>query len=122
MKSAVYAVMILASLLLVSCGKKADPMPTLQDGAKLQKDCVQLFNAYQSGEIPKNRLPHSVSDLKPLRVTREPNCIEVVIFEERGKGSWGYDVFPDMQSTPSTKGVWVQKTETKGVYIFKRWF
>ncbi|MDB6029338.1 MAG: hypothetical protein JWM68_5561 [Verrucomicrobiales bacterium] len=103
--------------LLTACQPKA--LPELQDGAKLQQDCIRLMGQFAGGDIPANLWPRSIKELKPLRVTREENKVRILFRRERGKFTVGYDVFADGTQSPSTQGVWVQKTKVKGVYMFK---
>ena len=103
--------------LLLGCKPKA--MPELENGAKLQQDCITLMGQFASGDIPANLWPRSIKELKPLRVTREENKVRILLRREQGKFTVGYDVFADRTQSPSTQGVWVEKTKVKGVYIFK---
>jgi hypothetical protein len=109
--------LLFCSVCLTACQRKE--VASIEDGKKLQEDCARLMTQYQAGEIPMKILPRSIKDLKPIRVTREENNIRILLEHERGKFTVGYDVFANLQLSPSTKGVWVQKTKFKGVYIFK---
>ncbi|MFN7139040.1 MAG: hypothetical protein ACK4UN_06860 [Limisphaerales bacterium] len=104
--------------LLIGCRQK-DEMAELKDGHKLLLDCVRLMDQFPSGEISKELWPKSVRDLKPIRVTRERDNIRILVKQESGKYTVGYDVFADPRKSPSAQGVWVQKTKVKGIYIFK---
>ena len=107
-------------VLLAGCSKpKGDELANLENGQKLQQDCARLMEQFPSGVIASNIWPRSIRELEPISVTREPNNIRILIKQERGKFTVGYDVFANLQLSPSTQGVWVQKTKTKGVYIFK---
>ncbi|MBA4148234.1 MAG: hypothetical protein H0X66_08960 [Verrucomicrobia bacterium] len=107
--------------ILLGCEPKGDELADLKDGQKLHQDCVRLMEQFPSGEISKQIWPRSIRELKPIRVTREPNNIRILIKQERGKFTVGYDVFANLQLSPPTQGVWVQKTKTRGVYIFKQY-
>lgn|GEM_PF-6133172 len=109
--------MFVSSLLLASCSREV--ITPLQDGAKLRQDCGRLLEQFPLGEIPKNQWPRSVLNLKPMRVAREQNDIQILIHQEPGKFSGGYYVYLDAQLSPSTQGVWIEKTEFKGIYVFK---
>lgn len=109
----------LVGLLLGCKPPKGDELAELKDGQKLQLDCARLMEQFPSGKIPTNLWPRSIRELEPISVTREPNNIRILLKQERGKFTVGYDVFANLQLSPSTQGVWVQKTKTKGVYIFK---
>ena len=111
-----FAVLIFA-VFLMACHRQ--DMADLDSGKQLQIDCVHLMGKVSIGEIPATLWPRSIKDLKPIRVTRQENSIRILTAQERGKFTVGYDVFADGQMSPSTQGVWVQKTKTKGVYIFK---
>ena len=104
--------------LLLGCNRQQD-LADLSDGEKLRQDCVRLMEQFPAGEISSEIWPRSIRDLEPIRVTRQPNNIRIVVQQERGKFTLGYDVFANPQLSPSTKGVWVQRTRVKGVYIFK---
>jgi hypothetical protein len=105
------------AVLLFAC--KGKEMPALKDGNKLQQDCVRLMQLFDSGEIPSKMWMRSIKDLEPIRVTREKDNIRILVRQERGKYTVGYDVFADAQLVPSIQGVWVQKTKFKGVYVFQ---
>ncbi|MDB6121402.1 MAG: hypothetical protein JWQ71_395 [Pedosphaera sp.] len=109
--------LFVASLMLVSC--RHDTFPSIKDGDALRNDCIRLLEQFPQSEIPKAGWPRSVQALKPIRVTGRSNHIEILLHQEPGKFTGGYDVFADPQLSPSNQGVWVQKTAVKGVYIFK---
>lgn len=117
-ETALFLVVLVASLFLVACHRAE--FPAIKDGAMLRIECGNLMNQFSGGEIPPTNWPRSVKDLKPIRVVREPDAIRIFTHARRGKFTGGYCVFLDSQLTPSTQGVWIQKTEFKGVYIFKR--
>ena len=101
----------------VSC--KRNDIPALDDGKKLQADCVRLMLQYPQGPISSTLWPNSIKELKPMSVIREENNIRILLKHEDGKFSVGYHVYSDPQLAPSTQGVWIQKTKTRGVYIYK---
>lgn len=105
-------------ILLIGC-KPSRELSELENGGKLQQDCARLLTQFQPGDIPKNLWPLSIKQLKPIRVTREDSKIRILVQQEQGKFTVGYDVFSDTRLAPSTQGVWVQKTKFKGVWIFK---
>jgi hypothetical protein len=109
--------LLVCAVALASC--RREELPSIADGSKLQQDCARLMGQFRPGEIPNNALPRSIRDLKPIRVTREQDNIRILVQQERGKFTVGYDIFADVQKSPSTQGVWVQKTKFRGVYIFK---
>lgn len=111
----VFAVFFLG-VLLAGC-KQAKEFPAIKSGETLRLECVLLLEKFPRGEVPKTQWPRSVQDLKPIRVTGEQNSIRIWV--DRGKFSGGYQVFADPQFTPSNKGTWIQKTESKGIYIFQ---
>jgi hypothetical protein len=103
--------------LLVGCNR--GDLPKLEKGEALRADCATLLNQYPEGEIRKDVWSRSIRDLKPIRVAREKNGIR--IFTHEGDYTGGYCVFPDRQSAPSIQGVWIRKTEFKGIYQFKHY-
>ena len=107
---------LVLSLLLAACGRKASTPPV--SGEQLRLDCIRLLQLPE-GEIPKDTWPKSVAELKPLKVERQSDRIAILQRHEDRKFSQGYYVFADPQSSPSTRGVWIQRTEWKGVFIFK---
>jgi hypothetical protein len=117
MQRVIGIVVIGFAVLLFSCKQKE--MPGIKDGNKLQQDCVRLMGLIEAGEVPAKLWTRSIKDLEPIRVTRETNNIRILVRQERGKYTVGYDIFSDPQFAPSTQGVWVQKTKFKGVYVFK---
>lgn len=116
-----YVVVLAASLLLVSCGKKAS-LPPIKDGQSLRRECVALIQQFPEGTIPSNGWPKAVRALKPIRVTRERDHIRILLRQERGKFAGGYEVFENPELSPPTQGVWVQKTEFRGVYQYRTWY
>ena len=109
-------VLFVAGLLLSACNRKAEFSP-LKNGEGLRVDCSILMNSFPEGEISKGVWPRSVKDLKPTRVVREKNAVRIFVEAKQFRG--GYWVSPDPQSAPSTQGVWIQKTEFKGIYQFR---
>jgi hypothetical protein len=105
------------SLFLVACNR--GDLPKLEKGEALRADCAILLNKYPEGEIPKAAWPRSVNDLKSIRVVREKDGIRIFTFEKNGRYTGGYCVFSDPQFAPSTQGVWIRKTEFKGIYQFR---
>jgi len=105
------------SLFLVGCNRSE--LPKLEKGEALRVDCAILLDQYPEGEIPKEAWPRSIKDLKPIRVAREKNGLRIFTFEKNGRYTGGYCVFPDPQFVPSTQGVWIRKTEFKGIYQFR---
>jgi hypothetical protein len=103
--------------LLTACSREA--FQKVENGDQLRKDCVGLLEKYTGGEIPKGAWPKSIQALKPIQVTREGGNIRILMYQKPGKFTGGYCVYADANLTPSTKGVWVQKTGFKGVYRFE---
>jgi hypothetical protein len=111
---------VLFSLLLLAAGcRKSQDLPEVADGFRLQQDCAALLAQLPPGDVPPHAWPKSVAALKPSRVERQPNNIRILLRHNGGKYSVGYDVFANTHLSPSTQGVWVQKTKWKGVWIFK---
>ncbi len=111
---------LMAGMLLLACRKKED-FPAIADGKLLQKDCAHLLAQPADGEIPRSQWPKSIQALKPLHVIKHQNDIQILTYQQPGKMVGGYYVYADPQFSPSTQGVWIQKTGTKGIYIFKRY-
>ncbi len=112
-----FTVICFFSLLLIAC--RRDTFPTIQDGPALVQECAALLVQFPEGEIPKAKWPRSIAALHPIRVLRQPDDIQIWLYEQRGKFAGGYDVFANPLLAPSNQGVWVQKTAFKGVYLFK---
>jgi hypothetical protein len=108
---------LIFSVLFVACNRAA--FPPLKNGDALRLDCVLLLEKFPEGEIPNYSWPASIKDLKPVGVVREKDNIKIWLYQERGKFAGGYHVFGDPQFSPSTKGVWIEKTKYKGIYVFK---
>jgi hypothetical protein len=104
---------------LTGCNR-AD-LPPLKNGEGLRADCAILMNSFPEGEIPQSVWPRSVKELKATRVEREKMNIRIYVVEKRGNFRGGYCVFLDPQLAPSTQGVWIQKTEFKGIYQFRHY-
>jgi hypothetical protein len=104
------------SLLLVACNRTAE-IPPLKNGEGLRADCSILMSSFPEGEIPQNVWPRSVKELEPISVVREKNAVRIFVKTDGFRG--GYWVSPDLQLAPSTKGVWIRKTELKGIYQFR---
>ena len=116
-----YLLLLAASLTLVSCGKRPQ-LPPLKDGQSLRQDCIGLMQQFSEGPIPKGDWPASVKSLKPIAVTRERDHVRILLKQERGKFAGGYEVFENTQLSPPTQGVWVQKTQFKGIYQYRTWY
>src|ERR1041384_7018887 len=116
-----HILLLAASLMLVSCGQKAQ-IPPLKDGQALRQDCIKLMQQFPDGQILSSDWPASVKALKPIAVTRERDCVRILLKQERGKFAGVYAVFENAQLSPSTQGVWVRKTEFKGVYQYRTWY
>ena len=48
--------------------------------------------------------------------------MRILLKQERGKFAGGYEVFENTQLSPPTQGVWVQKTQFKGIYQYRTWY
>jgi hypothetical protein len=108
---------LFAILMLASCGRS--PITKVENGNALRADCVRLLNDMPLGDIEPKQWPRSIQDLKPVRVVREENDIKIWTAQHTPQGSTGYYVFPNVQLSPPTKGIWIEKTEFQGIFIFK---
>jgi len=108
---------VVLSLLLVACNHSE--LPKLEKGEALRADCAILMGKFSEGEIPQDAWPRSVKDLKPTRVVREQNAVRIFVQEKNFHT--GYYVSPNLQAAPSTQGVWIRKTEFKGIYQFRHY-
>jgi hypothetical protein len=118
LKIAPFALLALACA-LVFCACHKDAIQPLQDGAKLRADAARMLDDLPLGDVSKYQWPASIKALKPLAVTREPDNIRILLAHQQGKFSMGYHVFRDAAHPPSTRGVWIEKTESEGIYIYK---
>lgn len=109
---------MVGGFLLAGCGKKEVFTP-LKHGEKLRSECLILQQKYSSGEIPPAAWPGTIKELKPSRVVAESNKIRIFLPQPDQRYQGGYDVFTEANPAPSTKGVWIQKTKVKGIYIFQ---
>ncbi len=109
-------VLAVSTLLLTACNR-ANDIPPVKNGGGLRADCSILMNSFPEGEIAKNVWPRSVKELEPTRVVREKNAVRIFVETEGFRG--GYWVSADLQAAPSTQGVWIRKTEFKGIYQFR---
>jgi hypothetical protein len=89
--------LLLFSLLLLGCNR--NPLPQIKDGQKLLQDCTRLHEQFPQGDISKTDWPRSIVVLKPLRVTRGQNDIQIWIH----RSGVCYDVFPNPQFSPSNQ-------------------
>src|SRR4051794_11580925 len=100
------------SILLCACHKET--FPPLLNAPNLRADAIRLLDDPSLGDIPKSQWPPSIKALNPLSVTRESDNIKILLYHERGKFSGGYHVYRDTKHSPSTQGVWVQKSGFDG--------
>src|SRR4051812_21765462 len=109
---------VIVCVLLLGCSRSV--LPQLKNGEGLRADCAILMSKYAEGQpVPKEAWPRSVKDLKATRVDREKTGVRIYVAEKRGDFKGGYCVFLDPQFAPSTQGVWIRKTEYKGIYQFR---
>ncbi len=78
-----------------------------------------MLEQLPKGPVAKDLWPRSVKALKPIRVELMADRITILLQHEDRRFSMGYDVYADPKTTPSTHGVWIQKTPWKGVFIYK---
>jgi hypothetical protein len=110
-------VVLLCGLVMSACHKQT--VEPLKNPAQLRADAMKMLKDLPVGDVPKAHWPESIKALKPLSVTREADDVKILVAQERGKFSVGYQVFRDGQRRPSTQGVWIEKTGFEGVYIYK---
>jgi hypothetical protein len=117
MKLGITFLILLPSLLLVSCGKDKSGLTGINDPAALRKDCALLYQQFPYKEdpswqadlgriVPTNSWPVSVRALNPFRVKRDEFGVSIWILfdvrEEPGK-KWqaiGYYVRENPDSSP----------------------
>jgi hypothetical protein len=109
--------LLAGSVLLAACHR--DPFRPIEDGEGLRQDCASLLERFPVGQIPSAQWPKSIQALKPIEVMREQENIRIWVYRKSGEFAGGYCVYTNALSSPSTKGVWVEKTKQKGVYKFR---
>ncbi len=116
MRRSIFMAMIF-SLFLAACGRNSAALPPANP-EQLRLDCIHLLSQPE-GEIASDKWARSITALKPLEVSRDADHIVITQQHEDGRFSRGYYVYADPQTIPPGKGVWIQKTEWKGIYIYK---
>jgi hypothetical protein len=109
--------LLAGGVLLAACHR--DPFVQVEDGETLLRDCAPLLERFPAGQIQSVQWPKSVQALKPIEVVREQENIRIWVYRKQGEFAGGYCIYTNALSSPSTKGVWVEKTKQKGVYKFR---